>query len=82
MSVTVKNLIHLLASLPPETKIYTAGLEGIFEAELGNLFPVKVCETKQGIAVFIDDGVGLHGEISECWEPLNEFLYVDKRSRN
>lgn len=77
MPITVQNLISLLSKLPPETKIFTAGLEGIFEAQLGNLLPLKVLETWEEVRLFIDDGVGHHGEISDNWEPLDEFVRIE-----
>lgn len=78
MAVTVQKLIELLKRLPPETKIYTAGLEGIFPAQFGNLFPLKVIETWDECHLYIDDGVGTHGVISDNWEPLDEFFHVEK----
>ncbi len=74
MKVTVGVLIELLAKLPPETRIFTAGLEGIHNAELGNLFPIKASQSRFGCAVFIDDGLGEHGRISDAWQPLDEFV--------
>lgn len=74
MRVTVGMLIEMLSKLPPETRIFTAGMEGIHGAELGNLFPIKASQTRFGYALFIDDGLADHGHISEAWQPLDEFV--------
>lgn len=74
MKVTVGRLIELLSKLPPETRIFTAGMEGIHHAEWGNLFPIKCSQSRFGYAVFIDDGLADHGEISKAWQPLDEFV--------
>lgn len=74
MKCTVGKLIELLGKLPPETRIFTAALEGIHNAEWGNLFPIKCSQTRFGYCVFIDDGLGDHGQISEAWQPLDEFV--------
>lgn len=73
-TLTVGRLIELLGKLPPETKIYTAGMEGIHFAELGNLFPLKVAQSRFGCSLFIDDGLADHGRISAAWQPLDEFV--------
>lgn len=75
--MTVFELIGLLAKVPGDAKIYTAGIEGIFPAEVGNLFPIKVLQTRNAIAVYIDDGMGDHLAISEAWQPLDEFVNSD-----
>ena len=72
--VTVGVLIELLSKLPPETRVFTAGMEGIHSCELGNLFPLKASQTRFGHALFIDDGLGEHGRISDSWQPLDEFV--------
>jgi hypothetical protein len=80
-AVTVGRLIELLGKLPPESKIYTAGLEGIHFAELGNIFPLKVMQSKDlGCALFIDDGLEDHGRISEAWQPLDEFVLCPNKT--
>lgn len=73
--MTVKFLIDLLAKLPPQTRVFTAGTEGIHHAELGNLFPLKVCQTKFGCMLFFDDGIGDHGAVSKSWQPIDEFIH-------
>lgn len=72
--LTVGDLIDMLMVLPPDTRILTAGIEGIHNAELGNLFPLRVAKTRFGTALYIDDGLGDHGAISRNWLPLNEFI--------
>lgn len=67
----------MLQKLPKESQVCTAGMEGIYPAEVGNLFPLKVLQTRSQIILYIDDGVGEHGAISDNWEPLDEFLGID-----
>lgn len=74
--VTVKLLIEMLSKLPPETRVFTSGLEGMYPAELGNLFPLKVIQTRFGTSLYIDDGIAYH-HVSEQWEPLDQFVYVN-----
>lgn len=79
-ALTVGRLIELLAKLPSDTKIYTAGMEGIHFAELGNIFPLKVLQSKDfGCAMFIDDGLADHGRISVGWQPLDEFVNCESK---
>lgn len=75
--MTVKDLVELLCKLPPQTPLYTCGLEGIFPAEHGNLFPVKVVQFKNDIKLYFDDGITAH-PIIDIWEPLDQFVYIDK----
>ncbi len=75
--VTVKLLIEMLSKLPPGTKVMTSGLEGIYPAELGNLFPLKVIQTRFGTHLFIDDGIAYH-HAAEQWEPLDQFVYINR----
>lgn len=70
MRLTVADLMAALAQLPLDARILTAGLEGIYPAQSGNLFPLKVLETPFGVAIYVDDGLGDHGIISDAWEPL------------
>lgn len=73
--MTVAFLIKMLQKLPQDTRIYTSGLEGVYPAELGNLFPLKVMQTKFCCALYIDDGIS-HNEITKDWQPLDEFIAV------
>jgi hypothetical protein len=70
---TVAQLVDLLQKLPPDTRIFTSGTEGIADFELGNLCPFKVLQTRFGVCLFIDDGLGVH-EGMDAWQPLNEFV--------
>lgn len=71
--MNVSELIKLLQSLPPNSSLYTAGMEGIYKAESGNLLPLKVFETPFGTALYIDDGLADHGHVSDSWENLDEY---------
>lgn len=72
--LTVKKLISLLVQLPPETRIYSAESHGISPVEGGELMPFKVLDTRFGTVMYVDDGLGLHGSISDNWVPLDEFV--------
>jgi len=69
----VVDLINQLSLLPPDTCIFTAGMEGIFPAEGGNLYPLKIFETRFGLGLYIDDGLGDHSHVSEQWISLDEY---------
>ena len=75
--VTVKDLMDMLLQLPPETRVLTAGEEGIHDIEMGNLCPFKCNETAFGVVMYIDDGTGDHGVISDMWKPIDEFLRTE-----
>ncbi len=75
--ITVQHLISMLAKLPKDTPILTSGLEGIYPAELGNLFPLKVIQSGTDTKLFIDDGISYQA-ICDVWEPLDQFIYVDR----
>jgi len=68
--MTVKNLMEMLSKLNPETLIYTAGEEGIFPMEEGNLMPLKFFAGR----LYVDDGLCVHPQISEKWIPLDEHV--------
>lgn len=68
--MTVEKLIQLLNNLDPHTLVFTAEKDGVFPLELGNQCPFKVGKKKDFL--FIDDGLGFHGDISETWVPLDE----------
>lgn len=70
--ITVKELTEMLNKLPPDMPVYTAGEEGIFQLEGGNLMPFKVLAGR----LYIDDGLGAHGAISNMWTPLDEHVSV------
>ena len=68
----------MLQQLPQETKIFTAGTEGLYPVTPGNLLPLKVFDSPfTGPILYIDDGMGDHGQISEEWKPLDEFIHFD-----
>lgn len=71
--MTVGMLREQLEKLPDDTRVFTAGSEGIFNCENGNLSPFKVYESKFGICLFVDDGAGDHGNVSEDWVSLDEY---------
>ena len=71
--MTVKSLINLLSRLPSDALVFTAGDEGVHLLETGNLMPIRVLENQFKTAVYIDDGLGDHGIISEQWKPLDEY---------
>ena len=64
----------MLSKVPQDAKIYTAGMEGIYPAELGNQFPIKVLQSRTSVSVYFDDGLGDHEAISAAWQPLDEFI--------
>lgn len=70
----VHELIDMLKKLPANTRVYTCGLEGVYPAEGGNLFPFKVLETNFGIGLYFDDGLCQHDQIMEEWVPLDEYV--------
>ena len=72
--IIVSELIEALKKLPPGTIVLTADTTGINHFEWGNLCPFKLRRTKMGTYLYIDDGLGEHGEISDEWLPLDEFL--------
>lgn len=70
----VHHLIDMLKKLPPNTPVFTCGLEGVYPAEGGNLFPIKVLVHKFGIGIYFDDGLCQHDEIMNEWIPLDEYV--------
>ena len=64
----------MLKVLSPGTIIKTAESDGVYNIDKGNLFPFKVHTTHWGVNLYIDDGHGDHGEISNEWTPLDEFV--------
>lgn len=66
--------MYLLSRLPDSTRISTAGLEGIYYLEEGNLNPIKVLRTVFGVSVYIDDGITDHGPLMDSWLPIDEFV--------
>jgi hypothetical protein len=71
----VGELILLLQQLPPETQIFTNGLEGVYPIELGNFCPFKVLETPFCIRLYIDDGLSSRdSQLLKRWEPLDEWI--------
>lgn len=70
----VKDLIEQLSKLPSDARVLTIGDKGCYEAEPGNLSPFKVMQTKFGVVLFIDDGISWHEQISDFWEPLDQFI--------
>lgn len=70
----LKRLIELLQKLPPESRVWTCGIEGINPVEGGNLCPIKILKTKWGLGIYIDDGLTWFDDITKEWIPLDEFV--------
>lgn len=70
----VHELIAMLQKLPPNAAVWTCGLEGVYPAECGNLFPLKVLETEFGVGLYFDDGLSEHNRVTQFWEPLDEYV--------
>lgn len=81
MSVRVYQLIDMLKELPPEMVVWTAGSEGVYPMELGNLMPFKVYLNKPGSGLYIDDGMCSYAQVVDNWMSLNEYVDAKKFER-
>lgn len=73
----VHYLIEMLKRLPPNTQVFTCGLEGIFKAQTGNLFPLKVLDTDFGACLYFDDGLCDNEQVTRDWMPLDEYVGME-----
>jgi hypothetical protein len=71
--VTVSKLIDLLKKLPPDTQVFQCFRKKIYSVETGDYFPLKVLETKDKCALYLDDGLG-YQDLKDSWDDLDLWI--------